>query len=366
MEAFIFSLQSVFWFLVLLTIVVFIHEMGHYLLARKCGVRVETFSIGFGKELFGFNDKHGTRWRISMLPFGGYVKMFGDFDPIIDAQKDDAISDGDRKHAFHYKSLWQKAQVVVAGPLFNYLSAFIILVFLLTKNGIPFTEPVISEVLKDSPAAKIGLMKGDEITEINGSSIESFEDVRQIIMLNYKEQLEITVQRGENEEVFYLTPEIKQSKDVFGNVVEIPMIGVQATGMGVRELTFAEAVFKSLDQCVTLSAGMLKAMGQIITGERGTDQLGGPIKIAQYSAKSAEYGVDAFLWFIAMISINLGLVNLIPLPMLDGGHLLFYAIEAIRGKPLSQNIQFASMKVAFVLLIMLMLFVTLNDIRSLL
>ncbi len=365
MESLLFTFQSIFWFLVLLTIVVFIHELGHYLLARKCGVKVEIFSIGFGKELWGFNDKHGTRWKLSMLPFGGYVKMYGDFDPIIDSDKE-APEKLNKKHAFHYKTLWQKTQVVFAGPAFNYISAFIIMVFLLTKNGIPFTEPVISEIMPDTPAASAGLLKGDIITEINGSSIESFEDVRQIVVLNNKDELEITVQRGEDELVYHILPKMHSTKDIFGNTIEMPIIGIQASNMSHRELSFFEAIGKSFDQCISMSLGVFKALSQMLVGDRGMDQLGGPIKIAQYSAKSAMFGVDAFLWFIAMISINLGLLNLLPLPMLDGGHLFFYLIEAIRGKPLPQNIQFISMKITFALLMLLMLVITINDIRSLL
>lgn len=368
MESLILSLSYIFWFLVMLTAVVFIHEFGHYIIARACGVKVEVFSIGFGKELFGFNDKHGTRWKISMLPFGGYVKMFGDSDPSSspDAKKLQQMSFLDKQKAFHYKNLKQKAAIVFAGPAFNYLSAILIISAMLFIYGKPSTDAVLTQIVPDSPAQQAGLMVGDRIIEVDGSTIETFEDVRQIIALNVGTPIKFVIQRNGKEIALEITPEMKQTKDIYGNPIEMPIVGIASNHISKQELNAGQAIYHGVAETYNISVGMFKAIGQIIVGDRGVDQLGGPVKIAQYSGQSAKYGIQSFLWFIALISINLGLVNLLPIPMLDGGHLAYYAVESLTGKPVAENFQAIAMRVSFMLLISLMLFVTFNDIMGLL
>lgn len=366
MEHMLATAYSIFWFLVVITIVVFIHEYGHFIVARWNKVKVEAFSIGFGKEIFGWNDKHGTRWSVRYLPFGGYVKMYGDADAASspDFASLKKLSKKDKEHSFYFKKLWQKAAIVFAGPFANYLSAILILFMFIVLNGKPLTLPEITQVVADSAAYKAGIKVGDTIVEADGSYIESFEDLRQIIALSTGEKITLLVKRGEKEVTLFVTPEIKTSKDIFGNEVKMPIIGIASDKMSIVKLNIQDSVIESFRQTYDISVGMLKAVWQIITGQRGADQLGGPIKIAQYSGQSASLGVNGFLWFIAIISINLGLINLFPIPMLDGGHLLYYTIEGIRGKPVSEKVQSIAFRIGFGLLMMLMVYVTFNDIRS--
>lgn len=352
----------------MLTLVVFIHEFGHYLIARFNKVKVDVFSIGFGPELFGYTDSSGTRWKFSVVPLGGYVKMFGDRDPTsqADTEKLTEMSYKEKQISFHFKNLKQKSAIVFAGPALNYLSAIIILCGLLMWYGKPVTDPIISTVVPSSPAEEAGLKPGDVILEVNDSSIESFEDVRQITAFNYLEPLEFLVERNGQEINIVVTPRIQDMVDGFGNKIQMPIVGIASNKVHIKSFSFFGALSESVNQTYSISVGMLKALGQIIIGERSFKQLGGPIKIAQYSGQSANSGVVPFLWFLAMISINLGLLNLLPLPMLDGGHLLFYLLEGIRGKPVDSKFQAIAMQVTFALLMLFMFIVTINDIRSLL
>lgn len=367
MENFLLPLNYLFWFLVMLTAVVFIHEFGHYLVARLCGVKVEVFSIGFGKELFGFNDRHGTRWKISLLPFGGYVKMFGDSDPSSspDAKKLKAMKNEDKKQAFHFKNLRQKAAIVVAGPMFNYISAILIITAMMFAYGRPSTEAIITEVIDSSPAKKAGIMVGDKIISVDDSSVDSFEDVRKMIALNVGTPMIFTVLRHNEPVKIEVTPELRRTKDIYGNPAEMPVIGIASKHFARQELNLPQALYYATAETINISAGMIKALGQMIAGERSMDQLGGPVKIAQYSGQSAKYGVQSFLWFIALISINLGLINLFPIPMLDGGHLAYYLVESLTGKPVAEKFQMAAMRISFALLMGLMLLVTFHDVVSL-
>lgn len=367
MEILLTGVLYTFWFLVILTVVVFIHEFGHFIIARLNGVKVDIFSIGFGKELFGFTDKKGTRWKVSAIPMGGYVKMFGDQDAASsqDSKSLEDMSFKEKQLTFHFKKLWQKVTIVVAGPAANYLSAIIIIAALSFTYGISVTEPVISDVIKGSPAERAGLKVGDEIIEVEGSTIESFEDVRQIIALSTAEPIDFLILRDHEEIEVEIVPEIRKMKDAYGNDIEMPIIGISSHNVYHKEQSLFGAIATGVDQSYTMSVGMLKALGQIIVGDRGVDQLGGPIKIAQYSGQSAKHGLVSVLWFIAVISINLGLLNLLPLPMLDGGHLFYYALEFVTGKPVSERFQLVAMKASLFFLISLMLFVTVNDIRSL-
>lgn len=361
------GLLSVFWFLVVITIVVFIHEFGHYFVARLNGVKVEIFSIGFGTELFGWTDSNGTRWKVSAIPMGGYVKMFGDADPSSspDFTSLKKLSKKDKEHSFYFKSLWQKAAIVFAGPAINYISAITILAVMFSINGKAYIIPEITAVVKDSPADKAGLEPGDIITFLDDDAVESFDDIRQNMALNVGESVSVTVIRDSLEKVYVITPEVKVTKDVFGNEIKMPMLGISSSKFENKVLTFTESTIEAIKDAYQISIGMLKAVGQILIGARSTDDLGGPVKIAKYSGQSAEAGIYGVLWFISLISINLGLVNLFPIPMLDGGHLMFYAIEALKGKPLSEKVQMIGFRIGLTLLLMLMIYVTIKDIASL-
>lgn len=368
MESFLNASYSFFWFVVIISIVVFIHEFGHYFVARLNKVRVEVFSIGFGPEIFGWNDKAGTRWKVSIIPMGGYVKMFGDADASStpDLKKLEKMTKEQKAVSFYFKSLKQKAAIVFAGPLFNYLSAILIMTFLFTIYGKPSTEPIISRVEPNSAAKAAGLKKGDRILKIEDRDIDSFEEIRQAIALNLGNPIKILIQSPNgHEHTTSLTPKIQKTKDIFGNIIELPIIGIASEHIRYTRLGAVSSFIVSIKEAYFMSEGMLKAIWQIITGARSTEQLGGPIKIAEYSGKTASQGIQSVLWFIVLISINLGLVNLLPIPMLDGGHLLYYGYEGLRGRPLSERVQMTGFKIGLVFLLGLMIYVTFNDIKSL-
>lgn len=361
-------MSYVFWFLVMLTTVVFVHEFGHFIVARGCGVQVEVFSIGFGKEIFGWNDKYNTRWKVCWLPFGGYVKMFGDANPAStpDFKKLKALEVSERGKSFYFKTLWQKSAIVFAGPAANYVLAVLIITFMFAWHGKQETSNEITLIVKDSPAEKAGLQLGDLIVEVDGNETHSFDETRQIIALNVGESLKIKVKREGKFVDIIATPEIQDSKDIFGNVVRSPKLGIASDKLRHQEMGLSTAFVEAIKESYRISVSMLKTVGQMITGSRGLEELGGPVKIAQYSGQSAQHGQATFLWFIALISLNLGLVNLFPIPMLDGGHLMYYLFEKVTGKPVSTRVQVYGFRVGFALLMLLMVTVTFNDVRSLL
>lgn len=355
------------WFLFIISVIVFVHEFGHYLVARLCGVRIETFSLGFGKELWGKNDRHGTRWKVSALPLGGYVKMFGDADPASnpDADKLDAMTDAQRKEAFHCKPLPQKAAIVFAGPLFNFVFAILVLTGFFTFVGYLQTLPIAGAFLENSAAQEAGVELGDRFVEIEGRTIRTFGDIQSVIRLHPGMPVEAKVQRGEELITLTITPKVHEMHDLLGETVRVGLIGVSSKDVIYEKLPLPEAFAQSFRSTYQICSDTLKAMGQMITGKRGFEELGGPIRIAQYSGESARKGWETMLWFMAMLSINLGLINLFPIPMLDGGHLAFYMLEAVRGRPMAVKFQEYSLRFGFALLVTLMVFVTLNDILRL-
>jgi regulator of sigma E protease len=361
------NMTTLFWFLIVLTIIVFIHEFGHYIVAKKLGVKVEVFSIGFGKELFGFNDKSGTRWKFSVIPLGGYVKMFGDADPSsnTDFEKVERMSAAERQQAFYYKPLWQKALVVFAGPAFNYLSAILIFTAMFMFLGQALIAPVITKVLDETPAAAAGLLAGDTIISVDGEEVADFNEVRSHIMMNTGTPVKLVVERNGKQENISLTPEMREIKDPAGGTVQMPVIGVLADQVSYQQHGIFSAFAAGIKTSIDITRSIVIGVKQIILDERSLNELGGPIKIAKYSAHSASQGLLSILWFIALISINLGFINLLPVPMLDGGHLLFYGIEAIRGRPLSEKAQAIFIKVGIAFLFTLMSIAIFNDIKSL-
>ncbi len=353
-------------FLFVLGVVVFVHEMGHFLVARYFGVTVETFSIGFGPEVGGFYDRHGTRWRLAWVPLGGYVKFKGDENAAsVPSQGDLArLSEEERRGNFHAKPVGQRAAVVAAGPIANFILAIVILTVWFMTMGKPILEPRVASVEPGSAAAEAGFQPGDLIRSIGGSSIQSFDDIQRIVMLNAETQLSITVDRNGQPMTFEATPRLKETKDRFGNMVKIGLLGI---GRKNEDVTFkqfgpVEAFSQSLSETYFWMKQPLIFIQKLAIGQASGEEVRGVVGIAQLSREVASIGfVELFRW-IAIISINIGLLNLFPIPMLDGGHLVFYGIEAIRGRPLSERVMEIGFRIGFALVIMLMLFATRNDV----
>jgi regulator of sigma E protease len=352
----------IFWFLVVLTVLVFVHELGHYLVARWNGVRVEVFSIGFGPELFGWNNRAGTRWKISAIPLGGYVKMFGDADPASMPGTDlPEMTPEEREVAFHHKRLPQRAAVVAAGPVANFIFAIAALTGLFMTVGQPFTPPLIGTVQQGSAAQAAGVKAGDTIVSIDGQPIERFEDVQRIVRLDSGQPLSVVVHRGDQDVTLSVTPKLSEVTDRFGNKHQYGLLGIVGQGVQYVRYNPIEALARANGETFDIVGGTLQAVWQMIIGARSTDELGGPLRIAQMSGEVAQYGFSAIVPFMAVLSINLGLINLFPIPVLDGGHLLFYAAEALRGRPLGQRAQEYGFRFGLALVLTLMVFATWND-----
>jgi regulator of sigma E protease len=347
-------------FLIILTLLVFVHEFGHYLIARWNGVRVEVFSIGFGPELFGRRDRAGTHWKFSAIPLGGYVKMLGDSDAA-SALPDARLAQAEREVAFNYKSLGQRAAIVAAGPAANFLFAVIVLAILFMTFGRPFTPPIVGQVQPGSAAAQGGIRPGDVIVGIDGRRILRFEDVQQAVRFDPGKPMTVVVRRGSLEVTIHLTPKRTELTDRFGNRFAVGLLGITHSGMSYLKLGPTSALVQAGAETWGLSAATLKGMWQIVIGVRSSDELGGPLRIAQMSGEVAEQGPVAILWLLSVLSINLGLINLFPVPVLDGGHLLFYAAEAVRGKPLGPRAQEYGFRIGLALVVTLMVFATRND-----
>jgi regulator of sigma E protease len=352
------GVQYIVPFLLILSVVVFVHEFGHYWVARRNGVRVETFSIGFGPELFGRNDRHGTRWKFSAIPLGGYVKMLGDADA--------TSTTHDRQHerdpdSFPAKSVWQRMAIVFAGPAFNFIFAIVALTLLFTLSGRPFTPPEVGTVQEGSPAAAAGLMPGDRITAVDGSAIESFEQLQEVVRTSPGEPLDFEITRDGQPVTITVTPEMSELTDRFGTVHRIGLIGVARAGVEFRKVDPFSAAWDAIAETGRMIGGTLAALWEMIIGSRGTEELGGPLRIAQMSGQIAQDGLVPLIWFSAVLSINLGLINLFPIPMLDGGHLLMYGIEAARGRPLTERSQEIAFRFGLAMVLSLMVFATWND-----
>ena len=361
-------------FIVVISLIVFIHEFGHYAAARLCGVRIEVFSIGFGREIYGFNDKHGTRWKFSLWPFGGYVKMFGDAGAASTADAD-AIAEmsvEDKKVSFHHKNLAQKAFIVAAGPVANFLLTIAVFTYFTFSMGLTSTAPVVGEVIADSAAQEAGLLAGDRITHIDDEEVARFKDISRIIMINIGEPVTLAISRDGELMSITLTPRLTEDKDGLGNVVKRPLIGIKSQQLTYKNVGLLSALGHAVAETYQLCVTSLEVLGQIIQGDRSTKELKGPLGIAKLSGDVTQSG-DSFeqnlrmtLWFIALLSVNLGLVNLFPIPMLDGGHLLYYAIEAVRGRPMAEQFQEYGFRFGFLLIVSLMAFTIFNDVRQML
>ncbi len=352
---------SLFAFLLVLTVLVFVHEMGHYWAARQCSVRVETFSVGFGPEIFGKTSVSGTRWKLSAIPFGGYVKMYGEKPPTQGDDKE-GYSHLNLEQSFFNKPLWQRAWIVFAGPLANLLFAILVLAVLFISIGEPHTPANIAKVGEGTAAERAGLRAGDIFLKIDDHDIKSFEDVRRIVQSVPGRNIRITVNReGSLIELTAVPETVREER--FGSIHVFGRLGV-SRGNGdtafVKHNPFS-AFYKATVQTGTMAVGMLKAIKEIILGQRTPQELGGPIKIAQMSGEMAQAGFIVLAQFVVILSINLGIINLLPVPLLDGGHLTFYLLEALRGKPVGDRAMGVCLNIGFFLLIMLTVFVTWND-----
>lgn len=437
-------------FIIVLSILVFVHEWGHYIVARMCGVRVETFSIGFGKEIFGHTDTHGTRWKLSLIPLGGYVKMFGDTDPA-SAGHSDGVKDGEKVRpftkaekdvAFFAKPVLQRAAIVFAGPAINFIFAIMLLFGLYSFYGQPVTPSIASAIMVDSAADKAGFKPHDRVISIDGKAVSRFEDIRLTVTVALDTPLEFVVQRGDKQVTLTATPDKQELKDHFGFMHSRGMLGIigpnnglaikniisvagrkvkgenqvrrallanmgktmkveldqgeeinslivkldaeqnaglrdkesknynalivsNQTGEEIIQHGMVNGITSAVNETWTITAKTLQALGQIFTGTRSVKELGGIIRISAIAGDMAQAGFVAIVMFTALLSINLGLINLFPIPMLDGGHLVFYALEAIRRKPVSERIQEYAFRVGFVILVGFMLFANLNDVFQL-
>jgi regulator of sigma E protease len=351
-------------FLVVLTVLVFVHEFGHYFIARRNGVRIEVFSIGFGPELFGWRDRAGTRWKFSAIPLGGYVRMFGDADAASAAPAPGLLqhlTPAEREVAFPCKRLGQRAAIVAAGPLANFVFAAVLLSLLFMTYGQPYTPAEVGQVQANSAAAAAGLKPNDMILGINGHRTRRFEDVQRLVRLSPNAAITVLIRRDGRELTLNATPRATKMTDRFGNHYDIGLLGITHTGVEYQRRDPATAVIQAAEETWDLSVSTVKAVWQMAIGLRSADELGGPLRIAQMSGEVAQGGVVALLWFMAVLSINLGLINLFPVPVLDGGHLLFYAAEAIRGRPLGQRAQEYGFRIGLALVVTLMVFATWND-----
>ncbi len=359
-------------FIILILVVVFIHEYGHYYFAKKYGVGVTDFSIGFGQEIFGWNDKSGTRWKICWIPLGGYVKFFGDRNVFSQADQEKILekyNEEDRKKLFVLKPLYQRVLIVFGGPLANFLLALVIFFSIYTFVGKDFTPAVINEVQKNSPAMIGGLKQNDIILEIDGNKVESIMDVSKYITMSTSDYIEFKVKRSYDELSLNVKPNLVLSKDNLGNSINKRIVGIKLGAYNNEinhvKLGPAQAIYHAAHEVYYVSISSLKYLGGMIVGKADSSQLGGPIRIAKISGQVAEFGVLAFISMMAYISISLGLVNLFPIPMLDGGHLMFYAFEKVLGRPLSQKTQESFFRIGLILLLSLMFFTTFNDLRDL-
>ena len=349
-------------FILVISIVVFAHEFGHYWVARRCGIRIMSFSIGFGMPLFGWTDKHGTRWQVALLPFGGYVKMYGDSDPA--STPDEAVktmTEEEKKVSFFHQPVNKRLAVVAAGPVANYIFAILVLTVLFIFQGQPFSSPVISGVQENGVAAHAGIQPGDKFISIDDEHINRFEDIKRIIALSTGAPVTVVVERKGVTQNIVMTPEVTPQTDRFGGTHQMGKIGVVSGNLDYKKWSPLMAVKQATLETWDMSASTLRGVGQMIMGTRGADEIGGPLRIAEMSGQIAQSGAWALIWFMAIISINLGLINLFPVPLLDGGHILFYGIEKLFGKPLNEKTQEVGFRIGMALVASLMLFATWND-----
>ncbi|MFM9890831.1 MAG: RIP metalloprotease RseP [Rickettsiales bacterium] len=358
-------------FALVISVIVFVHEFGHFLAARLCGVKIETFSIGFGTELLGRTDRHGTRWKLALWPLGGYVKMYGDAGAASTPDGDAlaTMTPEQQRVSFHFKPLWAKAIIVVAGPLANFILTIAVFTYFIFTVGLSSTEPVVGSVLPDSPAAIAGLKTDDRIISIDGKEIDNFNDIPELLITNLGTPVQLAIERGTEHFNVTMTPTARAEKDALGNDGKRPMIGIRSKQITYQNVGLATAIGAATQRTYQMCATSLHLIGQMVTGHRGTEDLKGPLGIAKLSGEVTSAGetvsetLHTILWFIALLSVNLGLINLLPIPVLDGGHLAFYAIEALRGRPMAERFKEYGYRFGMVLVGCLMALSLFNDVR---
>jgi len=355
-------------FLFVLTIVVFFHELGHFLVARWCGIKVMVFSIGFGPELLGFNDRYGTRWKLAAIPLGGYVKFFGDENAasVPDTDSIEKMQPQERAVSFFHQPVRARAAVVVAGPLANFILAIVIFAGVFALYGKQIATARVDAIQAGSAAAEAGFQAGDLVVSIDGRAIDSFSDMQRVVSVNAGKPLDIKVDRGGTTVALTAVPALKEIKDNFGNVHRIGVLGISRSmapeDVKTQSVNPLSALWMGVEETWFVIDRTVNYIGGVVTGREAADQLGGPIRIAQVSGQVATAGIVALIHLAAVLSVSIGLLNLFPVPLLDGGHLMFYAIEAARGRPLSEKAQEVGFRIGFAIVVMLMVFATFNDI----
>lgn len=358
-------------FLFVLLIVVFVHELGHYLVGRWCGIGAKIFSVGFGPELAGFTDRRGTRWRLSLIPLGGYVKFVGDMNAasMPEGQDDPTLSPEERKFAFQNKSVARRAATVFAGPLANFIFAVVIFTAIFSVFGRGVADPVASEVRPGSVAESVGILPGDRFVSLDGKPVVQFSDVQRYVSVRSGEPIEMVMERDGELLTFIVTPKRLEIEDRFGNKMEQGIIGVlnnrQTGGQRIEQYGLGQSFVMAVTETAYVVQRTGGYIGGIFSGREKPDQIGGPIRVAKMSGQVATLGFVALLNLAAILSISIGLLNLLPIPILDGGHLLFYFFEAIRGRPVPENAQEYGYRIGFGLILGLMVFATWNDVTSL-
>jgi regulator of sigma E protease len=355
-------------FLFVLMVVVFVHEMGHYLVGRLCGIGVQAFSVGFGPELVGFNDRHGTRWKLCAIPLGGYVKFVGDMSVTssqVDAQAIEALSEAERKISFHTQPVWKRAATVFAGPLFNFLLTIVVFAVLFVAYGRYVSEPVVAEVTAGSPAEEAGIRPGDRFVSVDGSKVESFSDVQRLVSGRAGDAITFVLLRDGKDVTVTATPRLMEQEDALGNKIKVAIIGVvnnQEAGQP-RLVTYGPG--GALVAAVEETGHIIERTGQFLTrfavGREDKCQLGGPVKIAGMAGQAAKLGFEWLVQLVALLSVGIGILNLLPIPPLDGGHLVFYAAEAVMRRPLSERVMEALYRTGMFLVLAFMVFVFWND-----
>lgn len=358
-------------FLFVLTIVVFFHELGHFAVARWCNVKVDAFSVGFGRELFGINDRKGTRWKLCLIPLGGYVKFAGDDNAasVPDRERIAVMSPEERATAFVAKPVWQRAAVVAAGPIANFILAVAIFAVIFMMFGRTVIAPVVETIQPGSAAEKAGLQSGDVVLSIDGKSVETFGDMQRIVSVSAGVPLLLEIERGNQIVDVVTTPELRELTDRFGNVQRLGLLGVSRSPQPEDMISISygplAAVGEGAKETLFIAERTVSYIWGVISGREAADQIGGPIRVAQVSGQVATEGLVPLLSLAAVLSVSIGLINLMPIPMLDGGHLVYYFIEALRGKPLSDTVQDIGFRIGIGLVLLLMVFATWNDVLHL-
>jgi regulator of sigma E protease len=354
-------------FLFVLTVVIFVHELGHFLVARWCGVRVKTFSIGFGREVFGFTDRYHTRWRLAWIPLGGYVKFLDDENSASAPSREalQRMSPAEREGAFQTKPLASRAAIVAAGPVANFILAILVFALTFTFVGVNVTAPRVDELVPDGAAVRAGFKVGDVIVSIDGQKIESFADMQRIVSASADQDLSFEIRRGGATINIKATPERREISDRFGNKLKVGVIGIRRNA-SQQEWQFkqygpVDALGLAVKESYYIVSRTLGYLYDVATRRESGDQLGGPLRIADISGQVATLGFLALINLTAVLSVSIGLINLFPIPLLDGGHLLFYAIEAVRGRPLSERAQEVGFRIGLAIVLLLLVYTTYQD-----